>query len=183
MLMVRSREILLCRLSWWNIFLISINLIALIAKAFSKNLLHTYIHFFCNLVVTFLSLLPPSTTKEMDEKNCRKILNIFQAYLIVNFIMNLILIIFHFNMSSIGNIIFTFISFILPLISVLETFFYYNKCLKFLKDAYKINSILISRRIIIKTLLILSVIFVQVLIIVLRSFFLKNTWVLKLESF
>ena len=102
-----------------------------------------------------------------NERDYRKILNIFSTYLVVNFFISLLLIALHFNMTA-SNILFTVLSISLPTISLIETYAHFKKCLKFLEDACAIKSRLISRRILIKTVLVLSAIVVQVAGIFLR---------------
>lgn len=104
-----------------------------------------------------------------SERDYRKILKIFSTYLVVNFFISLLLIAVRFHMTA-SNILFTVISISLPLISLVETYAHYEKCLKFLEIACEIKSQLISRRILIKTFLVLSVIIVQVAGIFLRHF-------------
>lgn len=116
-----------------------------------------------------------------NRKNYRKILNILSAFLIVIFIVNIILIFLHFDIksTSIGTIVFTLISLCLPLISLIETVFYYERCLKFLEDAYTINSQLISRQIIFKTSCIIFMMVVQIFGILIRTLILYDMMCVK----
>jgi hypothetical protein len=108
------------------------------------------------------------------KKNFELILKTFSTYLFVNFTTNLILIIFHFDTSSIGSILFTVISGFLPFISLIETFVNYKKCLKFLEDASEIRGQLISRKIVLKVSFILLVMVVQLVIIFIRAFSIQD---------
>jgi hypothetical protein len=143
---------------------------------------------FCNLVITLVLCRPRSraTTGRIlrakiimmkanrDTKDFRTFLSIFFAYLVVNFFANLILIVFHLDISSIGNVIFSIISTFLPLISLIETVVHFKKCLKFLRDADEINRRLISRKVIFKIILVLLVMVSQLIILLMRSIFIND---------
>lgn len=109
------------------------------------------------------------TNKQTDFK---RIMSFFSAYLIINFIVNLFLVFLHFEIESIGNIMFTITSAVIPLISIIETFLNYGKCLKFLEEASRmrgeIDRQMLSLRIIGKGLFIVFVIMIQIFIIIIR---------------
>lgn len=109
------------------------------------------------------------TNKRADYKRTMKF---FSAYLILNFFVTLFLVFLHFEIDSIGNIMFTITSCIIPLISIIETFLHYEKCLEFLNEASRmrgeVKQQMLSLKIIGKGLFIVFVIMIQMVIIFIR---------------
>jgi hypothetical protein len=111
--------------------------------------------------------------KNSKIRDYKRTMKIILAYLLVNFLVNSILIVIHFDISSFGNVIFSVISSILPLVGIIETNLHYDKCLRFLQDASMMKGNnghyqLMSVRIYIKVLFIVIVIVVQIIFMMVR---------------
>lgn len=109
------------------------------------------------------------------QSNYKQIMNYFCVYLIIQIFINFALIYFHFEIDSIGNILFSVMSAVLPLISLTETYLYFDKCVEFLKNASRMygghGPRLLTMKIILKGLFIVFVICTHIVLMLVRCIF------------